>query len=517
MSAQFTTDIAFVNANVRTMDLNRPRAQAVLVIDGRIAQVGSLADIRTAANGAPEFDCAGGTLLPGFVDGHCHFEMTCNTMDRWIHVHTPPHRSLADIAATIDREIRDGSFEDWILCRSSFSMQEKVTERRLFSRHDLDKICDDRPLAVFSAIHVASLNTVALHRLNLFKPTATHPHHGVVHRDEAGAPTGVVTEVFLMVPPAGSDTEFAESAVTHAKDMFNAAGTTTVHTIPESLEQVRVQRELHRSGALSLRQRYFLITPGVATLQEAVKLAAVDRDDDMFTFGGIKLFVNGCAHDGFGHELDDVKWTQEALNDFVLEAHCNKIQVWMHSLNSHGVRMAAEAIGNAMSSVPTPLRHRIEHGADYIDLADLALVKRSGARLVTTPQFLHSMAGTLAKTHAPLRSLIEAGMKPIGATDSTGTVPESVSVLGNVASAVTRQNALGLPVAEDEAIDVETAVRMFTTWSSEGAFEEDRKGQIREGYFADLTLLAEDPMSVAPESIRGIRVQATFLGGTQVY
>lgn len=510
---------AMVNANVRTLDDGGPRARAVMSEAGVITAVGSDEQIRRAAGDrVPVVDCAGATVLPGFVDGHCHFELTCVSMDRWVNVHTPPHRSLASVGQRI-REVLagDGADDGWVLCRSSFAMHEKVLEGRLFSRHELDAIESRRPLAVFASLHVASLNTAAFERLGLWEPSAPHPFHGVVHRDERGQPTGVVTEVFMMVPSPATDAQFEQSVRTHSRDLFNAAGTTTVCTMPESRHQIELLRELHRRDGLGVRQRYYVISPGVASLDEADELRRTDSASDSFRYGGIKVFVNGCAHNGLGVELDDPKWTQESLDEFVLLADARGHQVWMHSLNSRGVRMAARAILGVAPGGDNPRRHRIEHGGDFVDLADLDLVRESGAVLVTTPQFLHSMTADPSGPSAPLRTLRLAGVPLVGGTDSTGTVPASVSILGNIATAVTRRRSDGSAFRPDEAIDPAAAVDLFTRSASWGSFQESRIGTISVGRSADVVVLGDDPLDCRPDRIADIRPRATYQTGRLVW
>jgi predicted amidohydrolase YtcJ len=396
-------------------------------------------------------------------------------------------------------------------------MHLKVSEGRLFTREELDEICGDRPVVVFASLHVASLNTLAFQRLGLWEPAAPHREHGHVHRDAAGVPSGPVTEIFLLLPELWTGETFRRAVSAHARDLFNAAGITTVHTMPESLRQVDELRSMHERRQLTVRQRYYLIHPAVASLAEVVERSHDDRDGEWFAFGGMKVFVNGCAHDGLGNRLDDSKWSQSELEAVVRHAHDAGLQVWLHSLDAKGVRMAAIAIERAYGFGPRRLRHRIEHGGDFISLDDIEAVRQSGALLVTTPQFVRSMTRGVDERFAPLRTLQRAGFRLVGATDSTGTVPESVSILGNVATAVTRRNAAGDVVGPEQALDVASALGLFTTGSSFGGFEEGRKGAIRTGLLADLVQLDRDPWSVNPSDLAGIRVVRTVVGGETVF
>ncbi len=515
--ADMAADVVIVGADVKTMDPAKPAATAVAIRDGRFLAVGDEASVLSHRGEETEvIDCGGAVITPGFVDGHCHFEMTCRSTELELSVQVPPYRSLREVAEAIRAALAADRGDGWVICRSSFGMHEKVEEGRLFLREELDALCPDRPVVVYASLHVASLNTEALKRLALWEPGTSHPDHGVIHRDDAGRPTGVVTEVFLLIPDHARPDELEHALRRQSRALFSAAGTTTVHTMPESVAQVDVVRELHRTGDLSVRERWYAICPAVASLQEIIALSRTEPIGDRFRFGGVKVFVNGCGHDGLGQQLEDAKWTQRELDAFVVAADQAGLQVWMHALTPHGVRMAAQAIGR-VNAAGRGLRHRIEHGADFIAMDDVELVARSGALLVTTPQFVRSMTDATASSFAPLRAIEAAGIRLVGATDSTGTVPESVSVLGNIGTAVTRLSSTGRQVGAEHALSVSSAFGLFTTGASFGAFEEHEKGMIRAGFLADLSVLSADPWRVPPEEIAAIEVTRTYLGGDVVY
>ncbi|MCC7390626.1 MAG: amidohydrolase family protein, partial [Phycisphaerales bacterium] len=115
----YKADLALVNANIITMDAACPRAEAALVRRGRIELVGRSAGVRAAANGSPVFDAGGRTVVPGFIDGHNHFEMTCASLVYSLPAHTPPHASLASIAGALRAEEARLAPGKWLIARSS--------------------------------------------------------------------------------------------------------------------------------------------------------------------------------------------------------------------------------------------------------------------------------------------------------------------------------------------------------------------------------------------------------------
>src|SRR5579872_2340809 len=90
-------DLALVNARLITLEPRRSVEEALLVRSGRIALIGSNTAVRSAARGTTLFDAGGRVVVPGFIDDHCHFEMTCNYASYQVGCHTPPFTSLAAI------------------------------------------------------------------------------------------------------------------------------------------------------------------------------------------------------------------------------------------------------------------------------------------------------------------------------------------------------------------------------------------------------------------------------------
>lgn len=499
--------IAIVNGRVWTGDAHVPRADAVLVKDGRVALVGSTAEVRGAAAGVDELDAGGRTVVPGFIDGHCHAEGTCVAFGHQLPVHSPPFTSLAAIGDEI-RAARAGGRHGWLVCRGSFRMQEKVAERRLFTRAELDEISPDEPLGVLAGLHVAQLNTPALKDLGVLDGEV--PHGSVVHRDDVGEPTGVVTEISHLMP-LGTVEESRDAIRAKWPELFTANGVTTIHTMPKTVAHYDALSSLVANRELPVRARVYHF-PWVTSVEQMVERGWVlGQGDDFLRFGGVKVFIEG-GH-GAGGELH---WTPEQLYEFLSACHAADYQVFMHAVSRAGIALAAGAIEAVERDAPKGLRHRIEHGGDWILTDDIPHIRATGALLVTTPQFMYSR-GDEERKHIPLRSEIDAGFHPVGGSDSTGTVPDGIAPLFNVALAVSRRRPDGSEANPGQAITLDEGLRLFTTWAAEGAFEEEETGALRPGMFGDAAVLSHDIESLAPEELFGVSVTHTVLDGDVVF
>jgi predicted amidohydrolase YtcJ len=320
---------------------------------------------------------------------------------------------------------------------------------------------------------------------------------------------------------------------------------TSIHNLPYSAEDMLAVQDL-RAGddpstgsgqvpstssgqGLPLRLRQYIHVPHQTSLDGLLAMGLRPGfGDDMLRFGGVKIFVDGVGHDGYGRRVYDIKWEADELTEFICRAHAAGQQLWMHVCSQPAIHMICDGVAEALRRHPAPHRHRIEHAADYlIDDADIARVRALGLLIVTTPAFIYAQGDVLGSptyTRWPrkfrLRALIDAGFGVIGCSDSTGSIPDGIAPLYNIACAVTRRTLSGGTYIPEESITVEEALKLFTIWPAYGGFEEHAKGSITPGKLGDFAVLSADPRAVAaddPDALFNVRVEATILGGEVVY
>jgi predicted amidohydrolase YtcJ len=406
-------DLIYHNANIITMDDDRPRAQALAIKAGWIAALGSDADILALANECTDkiIDLDGRTIVPGFIDSHGHWIGDAASPYGFSHLWIP---GAADAAvAMIDLAISRG----WTSIDTLFN-----TEAELAQLRSLDAAGSLR-------LRVNAYITISWERDH----TSLYP--------------------------------------------------TTLSYTPGSYMTPRVH------------------------------------------LPGVKIYVGNA----WGDEL---YWdTQAELDDLVKRSNQDGWQVAAHAVQREAVEMILSAYESAAGPAgdPNPLRNRIEHA---VQVTDDQMARMRAAEVIASVQLVGPADWPLDPTF-PLylgdenagwlmrwRDFVEAGILTVGSLDVPWNETVDPSPLRAMYEAVTRDGYLGrAPEAWETAqtLTAEQALRLLTIDGAYATFEEDVKGSLRAGKWADLVILSDDPLAVAPAGLLEIQVIMTMISGRAEY
>jgi predicted amidohydrolase YtcJ len=506
---------AFLGGKVLTMDSRDTVAQGVVVADGRITAVGADADLRQSLSSEDEVvELDGRVLIPGFVDAHCHLELTTAHLSYATLCFVPPHSTIEDILQTLRAAAAQASPSDpdWIIGRTNFSVQLFVEEKRQITRADLDRAVSDRPVALFAGIHFVTLNTRALELTGLLDGRAL-PRGSLIDLESG---RGAELWDWLPLPTFGVD-GVAAAIADRGRSIFQANGVTSVAEIPYSHDGIRAMQKLNREGRLPVRLDLRYHAPRICTINQLAALGLeTGMGDDWLRMGGLKVFVDGAGADLEGNEIEDIKWSQAELDEMVLRSHLAGLQVMLHVQCERSLRMALDAIERAVAAHPREdHRHRIEHAGD-LPVGDhwWERIARAGVIPVATPQFIYSYGDWFPEANNPrLRTQrVRYGLRVPGNSDSTGSQPEAANPFHGIWCAMARRTRSGTILSAHEAIDLRDALRMCTADAAFACHMDDR-GTIEVGKLADLVVLGQDPETVDIDDLPSIPVDLTVLGG----
>jgi predicted amidohydrolase YtcJ len=502
---------AFVNGRVLTMDDASPYAAELITGDGRVLAVGGpgLAD----GMDGDRVDLGGRTVIPGFVDAHCHLETFATHLTYAVQCFVPPHRSIADICATLRRAATAGDPDDWIIGRAEFGVHLFVAEQRHITRQDLDKAVPDRPVAVFAGMHYCTLNTAALRETGLLDGSAELPPGSSVDIE-----SGRGTELADWIPlPRFGEDRTAAAIQDMAAGRFRARGVTTIAEMPASREGILAYQSLHRAGELPVRISLRYIVPQICGADD---IPAIEQGgDEWLDVTGVKVFVDGAGADLNGVPGADIKWPQAELDRVVLAAHESGLQMMMHVQSRQAADMALTSLSRALEAKPhADHRHRVEHLGDLpLDLGWWERARAMGVIPVATPQFIYSYGDwSPALNNPPLRTMRSMGLRVPGNSDCTGTQPEAANPFHGIWCALARRTRMGNYLSPEERIDIGDALRMFTADAAYACRLDDR-GRLAPGKLADFVVLGRDPRELDIDELPDTPVDFTVLGGKVWY
>jgi hypothetical protein len=526
-------DLVLTNANVITLDHSKPHCEAVAIKYGVIAQVGSMEAVEKGIRvGTLVLDLDGKTVLPGFIDTHVHlddFGLTLRT------INLEDATSVEEVKELLSERVRRTPKGEWVLGRGW--TENKLRERRLLTRWDIDEVSRDNPVYFHHfSCHATLLNSRGLEASGIDRHTKP-PAGGWIDVDKSGEPTGFLRSNARFMVPVGlngvrprPDLATLREAILIGVNEAVKYGLTAIHVPSADHDEIKVTQELATEGKLPLR---VTLLPKVELLDHVLKLGVNSGlGDERLRIGAIKIFSDGsliaktaAVKEHFEREPENsgILNDQKVFSGQIMEANRAGMQIAVHAVGDRAIEAVLDAYEAALKDTPrTDHRHRIEHGSIMSrDLRERA--KRLGVVVSTQPElvtrngdgFQTSLGSRRMAYTYPIKSLLDEGIVVSGSSDCPLTYPDP---LKGIWSATTRASEnTGKAITAGERVTVDQAIHMYTVNAAYVGFDEKRKGTIEEGKLADFTVLSGDPYVVGAERIRDIKVEMTIVGGVRVY
>ncbi len=548
-------DLIITNARIITMDAACPFAQSLAVKRNRIVAVGGN-DILNACRGPKTrvHDNKGNTVIPGIIESHVHLFIGAVELDLPYIMHINTLRGVSDVISEYRRKNPDRQ-----IILAIGATHEQFGAGTPITRQLLDKIVSDVPFAVGCFDHHTMwANTKALEVAGLMHGRSLPPGNEIV-LDANGVATGELREpaafdpILMMTPTGGreslgfttgrspvppatpaqhkTDEEFMRRGIAYA----NSLGITSMHNMDGNWYQLELLHALESRGELNARLEVPFHHKNFFELSD-VDEAVAFRDkykSDMVHSGRVKLFIDGVMETLTAQMLEDYPgypgnkgaplYTPEDFEAIVSRADKHGLQISTHAIGDGGVRTTLDAYESAQrKNGKRDSRHRIEH-IELIDPADIPRLAKLGVVASLQPVASVFVPGV---PHEPILSRVGDKLPNAYAWQTIRNAGAHVAFssdwpVSNLDPFHGMQCAMtAVPLRPDcapQAQSLMDSIHGFTLAGAHMEFMEDRKGMLKEGYYADIAVLDADMEHTPAAAIGKIKPVLTICDGRVVF
>ncbi|MCP4314186.1 MAG: amidohydrolase [Bacteroidetes bacterium] len=518
-------DLILTGGTVYTVDQEFSTAEAIVVMDHRIVEVGSNEEILKKYTANEILDLEGKFVYPGWIDAHCHFfgyGMNLSTVD------VAGTSSVEEIIGMLKKhqETRKG---EWITGRGWDQNDWEVKE--FPNRAMLDQHFPDTPVLLRRIDgHAAWTNTRALEMAGV---TALSKEDGGTVMLKDGEPSGILVDnaisLVSSIIPVASREEIVFALLEAEKNCFQV-GLTSIQDAGLSKSVIQLIDRQHQSGALKIRINAWL-SPSEENFTHYVERGSYRTDH--LSVNTIKLFTDGALGSRGALMIED--YSDDTGNRGLLVTPLEKLEAFSRLAYENDFSVATHCIGDAANRETLKIyasilggkndrRWRIEHAQiihpdDFHYFGDYNIIPSVQPTHATSDMYWAEDrvgADRMKGAYAYKQLLEENGWIPNGSDFPV----EHVNPLFGFYAAVVRKDQSSWPedgFQVENALSREEALRGMTIWAAKSGFEEDIKGSIEKGKLADFVITGKDLMTAPEEELFSIMVEATYSGGELVY
>jgi predicted amidohydrolase YtcJ len=535
-------DLILRGGVVHTVDAARRTFAAVAIADGRIAAVGSGAELDGLRGpGTRVVDLDGAMVLPGFCDAHCHLGQSGHGMTQ---CSLEEGADAGEHLRRIESYCRANPDREWIV-GSGWSMSDFPGGTPTAAA--LDAVVGDRPAVLVNRdYHGAWASSRALELAGVSAATPDPPG-GRIERDEHGAPQGTLQEqaMHLVLDLAPEPTHAERVAGIRAGvDYFHSLGITACQDALVHPDWQAAYEQLARAGELGLRVHGALAwdvgrdESQLAELVERRGDGAVGR----FVPGHVKFFHDGVVENRTAAMLDpyldaDGRPTAErgidmyALADlvrFVRLCDAEGFGVHIHTIGDRAVRESLDAFeAAARANGARDARHQLAH-VQFAHPDDLPRFRALGVIANVTPLWarleeyvrdltLPFVSAAAASGMYPFASILRAGGALAFGSDWSVSTPDPRQQLATAVARVDPYGSAEEPLLPHERIGLADAIAAQTIGAAHACVREHETGSIEPGKLADLVVLGRDLFTLAPQDYVDVPVLMTLVEGDVVH
>ncbi|MEP6675057.1 MAG: amidohydrolase family protein [Ferruginibacter sp.] len=521
-------DLLVLHAKIYTVDKQFDTAEAMAINDGKIIAVGKNEDIQKEYEAAEEINASGKFIYPGFIDAHAHFFNYGQTLNE---VNLVDTKSWDDCIERIKTFVKEKKLTpgQWLQGRGWDQNDWDIKEYP--EKKMLDSLFPDNPV-IFGRIdgHAAIANQAALDKAGI-KPNQKAAGGNIETKNNqlTGILIDNAVDLVSSVIPDATKEELSEGLMAAQKNCF-AVGLTTVFDCGLLKKNIDLIDELQKAGQLKMRIDAMLTDSSV---NYDYYLQHGPYKTDRLNVSSFKLYADGALGSRgacmINEYSDKPGWHGFLLKDttyykqVIKKLYDSKFQVCTHAIGDSGNRTILKIYADVLKG-KNDRRWRIEHAQvinenDFHFFGDYNIIPSVQPTHATSDMYwaAQRVGPTVIKGAYAYQQLLQQNQWiPLG----TDFPVEDISPFKTFYAAVTRQDSKGFPPGGfqmENALSREQAMRGITIWAARSGFEENKKGSLEAGKFADFIIIDKDLMYCAPMEILEAKIISSFINGEIVY
>jgi predicted amidohydrolase YtcJ len=521
-----SADLIVTNTTVYLIDDRFSIAESFAVVDGKIAATGTTEEILKKYSSENIVDATGKYVYPGFNDAHCHFNGYANNLAQYADLRGTKSPDEVYERLTTHHEKFGGN---WILGRSWDQNDWEVKE--FPDKTKLDELFPNIPVYLVRVDgHAGWCNSKALEMAGISAATKVQGGEVVLKN---GQPTGVLVDnamglVSKLIPEISAEQQ--QKALLAAQSNCFAAGLTSVTDCGLDKSTILLMQEMQNRSELKMRVNAML-NPTEENFEYFVKKGPVKTEK--LVVNTIKLYADGALgsrgalllkdySDNPGNQGLQIE-TQEYYDEICKLAYDNNYIMATHAIGDSANRLVLNTYAKFLKG-KNDRRWRIEHAQivnqdDFSKFAEFSIVPSIQATHCTSDMsWAENRVGEerIKGAYAYQTLLGQNGWLPNG----TDFPVENIEPLFTFYSSVFRTDHNGFPEGGwqvEEGLTREQTLRSMTIWAAKASFEENEKGSLEPGKYADFVILDTDLMSASPQEVLNTEIESTWIGGEKVF
>lgn len=521
-----SVDLIIINSNTYTVNENFDTAQAFAVKDGKFVAVGSNEEIQSKFTATNTINAENKTIVPGLIDAHCHFFRFGLQLQK---VDLEGTKSYDEVLQRL-ADFKDEKKVNYITGRGWDQNDWPVKE--FPTKEKLDKLFPNTPVAVRRVDgHALLVNEAALQYSGLSETKFPKQVTGGEFITKNGKLTGVLIDRamgFIKIPEATKAE--AINGLLEAEKINFSYGLTTVDDAGLGQLPINLIDSLQKAGDLKIRV-YAMVSATQENLDHYIKKGIYKTDRlnvrSFKVYGDGALGSRGAAmkepYSDRDNHFGALIYPPERYSEIAKQIAASDFQMNTHAIGDSANYWVLKVYEEALKSANAKDRRWRNEHSQIVDMNDFELFEN----VIPSIQPTHATSDMYWAEDRVGPDRIKGGYAFKKLLDTYGMVAlgtdypvEKVSPFLTFYAAVARKDLEGYPEGGykmENALSREETLRGMTIWAAYSNFEENEKGSIEVGKFADFAILSNDIMKIEERKIPRTKAVATYVNGEKVF